>query len=81
MYALLEDDSGHNYYALAEPVGSIEAGNYMHSSQYDESGFRIYVSLRDLPVGVYGVKLVEVRQDGEPLVSDRLGTLTLTTSP
>ena len=77
MYALLEGVSGSSYYALAEPVRSKETGDYMRSSRYDESGFRIYVSLRDLPVGEYGLRLVEVRQGGEVVESEVMGILNL----
>lgn len=74
-YAVLENEAGERWYAMAEPVFDMSAAGIMHTHAYDECGFRVLEHLWEMPVGTYTVYLLEVADDGQVCQSEELAEL------
>ena len=75
MYALLESEQGHRYYALTEPTRDVQVADFMNSHIYDENGFVLNAPVWDLPTGTYALSFVEVYEDGSVRLAEKLGTV------
>lgn len=75
MYAILEREQGHRYYAMTEQMNIDAARLSLDSSLADFEEFYLKIPMWDIPPGEYKLSFVEVSAEGNIYQTDELGVV------